>query len=249
VKQFASTLFPRLILTVLTISSAALAADPTFETYARFLDDYVCPEGVVYSRIGGDSRLDAIAGELAAVTQAQFDALAKSDQIAFLLNAYNYHTVALIVGHYPLKTGIRDIEKPWDKKFVTLFGARVSLNHIEHELLRKRYDEPRIHFALNCASKGCPPLAREPYRGAELDRQLDRAANEFLSDTTRNRVQDGKLWLSQILDWYGADFEKKYGNFDTYVTTTLKLDGKYKVKFLEYDWSLNEAPPCTKQRE
>jgi len=225
------------------------AFDLTFDTYARFLEDYVCPEGVVYSRIGGDPRIEAIAAEFASLPESEFKALPSSDQIAYLVNAYNFHTIALIVRHYPLSTGIRDIEKPWDQKFISLFGAKVSLNHIEHDLLRKNYPDPRVHFALNCASIGCPPLRRAPYRGAELDQQLSRATRAFVADTSRNRVEGDKLMLSQIIDWYGGDFQKPYGRAARFVQDLLSLTGKYKVKYLDYDWSLNEAPPCTKQRE
>ncbi len=245
----ADHVFGRVVLGLIACATVGRAFDLTYQGYAQFLAEYLCPEGVVYSRIGGDPRIETIARELAALSEQEFDALPTADQVAYLINLYNFHTVALIVRHYPLTTGIRDIDKPWDREFIPLFGQNVSLNHIEHDLLRKDYDEPRIHFALNCASKGCPRLSPQPYRGAALEPQLDEVARQFLGDTTHNRIEGGKLWLSEIFDWYGNDFKGRYNGYLPYVMKVLGLSGTYKVKFLDYDWTLNEAPPCSRQRE
>lgn len=236
----------RVWILAVTMTTAALAFDNTYQAYAGFLADYVCPEGVSYSTIAGDERLESIAADWEQVTRKEFESWSETEQIAFLINEYNFHTIALIARHYPLKTGIRDIDKPWDQEFVTLFGEPVSLNHIEHKVLRKQYNEPRIHFALNCASESCPPLVETPFTGAKLDEQLDAVASSFLNDSTRNRLEGGKLYLSKIFQWYGGDFKGTYGGYEQYVSQVLGLKEAPRVKFLEYDWSLNEAPPCRK---
>jgi hypothetical protein len=220
------------------------AFDLTYGSYATFLESYVCPEGVAYSEIAGDPQVAAVGAEFASLSAEAFSKLSTEDQIAFLVNAYNFHTIALVSKHYPLKSGIRDIGKPWDLKFIRLFGETVSLNHIEHDLLRSNYSEPRVHFALNCASRSCPVLPDRPFVGSALETQLAKAAKAFLADTTRNRVDGDKLMLSQIFQWYGGDFSDRYGSYQEFVMGVLGLTGKYRVKFLEYDWSLNGVSPC-----
>lgn len=234
------------VLAVMVVSWRCLAFDATYAAYASFLERYVCPEGVVYSQIGGDSLLDIVSTDMASLSRSAFDALTKEEQIAYLTNVYNFHTVALITRHYPLKTGIRDIAKPWDTPFVPLFGAKVTLNHIEHEILRKNYDEPLVHFALNCASIGCPRLQPVPFSGSQLTSQLQSAALTFLTDSTQNRFDGKKLYLSQIFDWYGGDFRARYGDYTTFAADMMGVKGKPKVKFIAYNWSLNETPPCRK---
>jgi hypothetical protein len=198
---------------------------------------------VIYRELVKDTAAAAVEKQFASVTSTQYDAMNGNDRIAYLINVYNFYTLLLIKGHYPVKS-IRDVDKPWDTKFVPLFGDRVSLNHIEHEILRKQFNEPRLHFALNCASAGCPALAREAYTGGQLDRQLDNAAKVFLSDTTKNRIDGTKLKLSKIFQWYGADFKAKYGGYERYVKQVMELDGTFRVSFTEYDWNLNEVQSC-----
>ena len=169
--------------------------------------------------------------------------------MAFLLNAYNAYTLKLITDRYPLKS-IKDIggwfSGPWDQPVVKLFGETITLNTVEHKILRKDYSEPRIHFALVCAAKGCPPLRGEAYVAARLNGQLDDQAKLFLANPAKNRVDvaNHTVYLSPIFKWYGSDFEKKSGS----VLTALKpyWPGKavatddFKIRYTDYDWSLNE---------
>lgn len=210
--------------------------------------------------------LESYLASLSAVKKAEFNGWNKAQQMAFLINAYNGFTLDLIVQHYPVKS-IKDIggvfENRWKKKFFKLFGEDSYLDKIEHETLRKVgvYNEPRIHFAVNCASIGCPSLREEAFTAEKLDKQLDEQAVRFLSDRTRNRFANGKLELSMIFKWFREDFESGYKGFDGKGTPAksreeyfaqyakqltdapadqqLIANGKVPLAFIDYDWSLN----------
>jgi len=194
------------------------------------------------------------------VSQAEFDRWAKDDQLAFLINAYNARTVQLIVDADPGLKSIRDLgsllQSPWKKRFIPLLGETRSLDDIEHGLIRGsgRYGDPRIHFAVNCASIGCPALSAEAYVGARLDAQLERATRLFLADRTRNRAGTSGLEVSSIFRWYGEDFEagwrgaRSLGAFLALYGDALGLDteqrrrlaaGQMRISYLDYDWRLN----------
>jgi catechol 2,3-dioxygenase-like lactoylglutathione lyase family enzyme len=222
-------------------SGPAKAENTLFQKCDEFLQKYVCSEGVDYARIKQDNAIAAPIRELTFVDQAAYDSFPEPDKIAYLINVYNLFTIDLIVNHFPLKVGIRDIDKPWSNAFVPLFGTRVSLDYIEHQLLRKKFSEPRIHFALVCASTSCPALSNRAYSGSKLGTQLTEAATKFLTDTAKNRVEGTILELSQLFDWYGADFTKTYGGYQDFVKRTLGLHGNYTVKFIDYDWHLNNS--------
>ena len=163
-------------------------------------------------------RLTQYLNSLAKVEKSTFDGWSKADQLAFLINAYNAYTVDLILTEYPKIESIRDLggffSSPWKKEIAPLLGKTRTLDEIEHELIRGQnettegYNEPRIHFAVNCASIGCPALREEAYVGARLDSQLDAQTKRFLADTSRNRMNGNTLKLSRIFDWYSEDFEK-----------------------------------------
>ena len=198
---------------------------------------------------------------LAAVSRGQFDAWPQASQLAFLINAYNAWTVELILGSYPGLQSIKDLgslfRSPWKKSFIPLFGGQLSLDDIEHGLIRgaKRYDDPRIHFAVNCASIGCPALANRAYQGESLHRQLEEATRLFLADRSRNRLEGSTLWVSAIFSWYREDFTHGWrgastlGQFLALYGDSLALGdeevarlraGEIPIDFLPYDWRLND---------
>ena len=207
-----------------------------------------------------EGTLQTYLDKLAETTQAEFDAWSKDKQLAFLINAYNAWTVEFILTEYPDLDSIKDLgsvfNSPWDKEFIPLLGKTVSLNDIEHGLIRgsDRYNDPRIHFAVNCASIGCPALREEAYTADKLEQQLTQQAVRFLTDSSRNYIKDNNLYLSSIFKWYGEDFEAGFrgtqsiqGFLNLYVDalqlteqqqSTLKAQ-EFKVKFLDYDWNLN----------
>lgn len=211
------------------------------------------------------NQLKAYLDSLTAVTQSEFKAWGKSKQLAFLINAYNAWTVELIVSNlasdkYPNLKSIKELghffSSPWSKRFIPLLGKTRSLDNIEHDLIRgsDKYNDPRIHFALNCASIGCPALRSEAYTASKLEAQLHAQTIRFLSDTTRNFAQDSTLNLSSIFKWYSDDFEKGFrgahslNEFILQYPDALKLipaqqkalkNGDMNIQFLNYDWNLN----------
>jgi len=200
---------------------------------------------------------------LSAVSGAQFGAWPRAQRMAFLINAYNAFTVELILAHHPVGS-IKDIgsdlfDNRWKRKFFRLLGQDSYLDRIEHEILRKpgSYDEPRVHFALNCASIGCPMLREEAYVAQRLDAQLEQQAVRFLSDRSRNRVNaQGRLEVSKIFDWFKEDWSSGYRGIasreayfaryaglltDDAEHRKLVAGGRAPLTFLDYDWSLNDA--------
>ena len=216
---------------------------------------------VDYAGFGaGHDRLRRYLASVSAVTWAEFDRWDKPSQLAFLVNAYNAFTVELILTRYPDVKSIKDLgsllRSPWKKSFIPLLGETRSLDDIEHGLIRApgRYDDPRIHFAVNCASIGCPALRPEAFTGERLDAQLEDAAKMFLSDRTRNRLEGKTLRVSSIFKWYRGDFEKGWRGasslpaFLALYRQALGLDetaagrlasGGIDIDFLDYDWRLN----------
>jgi len=196
------------------------------------------------------------------VSQADFDRWSSDTQLAFLINAYNAWTVELILTKYPDLNSIKDLggffSSPWKKAFIPLFGREVSLDHIEHALIRGagRYHEPRIHFAVNCASIGCPALRNKAYTPALLDAQLEEQTQLFLQDKSRNRLEGDQLQVSEIFKWYRDDFEQGWRNAETLAAflvlyaEALELDaeqqtklqqGQIAIRYLDYDWQLNDS--------
>ncbi|HZH01920.1 MAG TPA: DUF547 domain-containing protein, partial [Flavisolibacter sp.] len=171
----------------------------------------------------------------------------ENDQKAFWINAYNAFTVALIVKHYPVKS-IKDIggkiykvNTPWDIRFITIGGKKYDLNNIEHGILRKKYNDPRIHFALVCASISCPRLRSEAYTGAQLDAQLEDDGRDFLADKSKNRITAERADLSKYFSWYKGDFTKN-GSLVDFINkySQTKINSNTKIGSIEYNWNLNE---------
>ena len=203
---------------------------------------------------------------LSAVPRSEFDGWSKPQRMAFLINAYNAYTVELVLTQYPALKSIKDIgsliQSPWKKMFFPLFGKATSLDDIEQSMLRLRgaYDDPRIHFALNCASIGCPMLREEAYVAERLDAQLNAQAERFMSDRSRNRYNaaSGELEVSKIFDWYGDDFKLGHQGIASVAAFMARYAVKLtdvpaeqdklrtqaaRVAFLDYDWRLNDAHP------
>lgn len=173
----------------------------------------------------------------------------KEEQLAYWINAYNAFTVKLIVDNYPVKS-IKDlgpalkipmIKDVWHYKFFKIGGQESSLDEIEHSILRKEFEEPRIHFAINCASVSCPPLLNEAFEAAKIDTQLEKVARGFVNDSSRNKITPGAVQLSSIFSWFEGDFTKK-GSLIDFLNqySQVKIKPGAKVSYLDYDWNLNE---------
>lgn len=172
----------------------------------------------------------------------------KRDQrLAYWINAYNAFTLKLVTDHYPvnsikdIKKGIPFINSVFDLKFIRIEAATYDLNNIEHGIIRAKFNDARIHFALNCASGSCPNLHKRAYTATQLDRQLDQAARNFLSDNSKNMLKPESVQLSKIFSWYRGDFKKEGSLIDfinRYAPVQMNKDAK--IDYLKYDWGLNE---------
>ena len=163
----------------------------------------------------------------------------KAEKLAYWINAYNAFTVKLIINNYPLKS-IKEISKPWDLRFFTLGKKRYNLNEIEHEILRKM-EEPRIHFGINCASVSCPTLLNRAFVASKLEDQLNLMTITFLADGSKNKLTEELVELSRVFKWFSKDF-KQEGSLIDFLNkySNIKISPKAKIRYQEYNWSLNE---------
>ncbi|CAM1359356.1 DUF547 domain-containing protein [Tenacibaculum xiamenense] len=162
---------------------------------------------------------------------------------AFWVNAYNAYTIKLILDNYPLKS-ITNIKKggkdAWNIKFAKVGGKNYTLNHIEHEILRKKFNDPKIHVGVNCASGSCPQLGNFAFTEANYEAKTDALMKKFVNDTKRNKISGDKVQISKIFEWFKGDFTKNGSLIDflnKYSNT--KISSNAKIKYLQYDWSLN----------
>jgi len=252
-----------IFLSVLFVSGLYAGSEDGKDSHGLFtelLTQYVHDGKVNYNELRKDDRLDKYLSQL---SQTSPDGIEdEKEKLAFWINAYNAFTLKIICDNYPVKS-IKDLSfggsvignvlntTVWDKKFVEINGSKMSLNHIEHEIIRKNFNNPGIHFALVCAAVSCPPLRSEAYEGYKLDDQLKEQGKVFFCDKSKNyfEVDKGIAHLSKILDWYGSDF----GANDTEVLRSIarflpaqiasaleKNPGNWKIEYNDYDWSLNE---------
>jgi hypothetical protein len=245
---------------------AAAAFDRTHAAWTALLARHVgwndagTATTVDYAGFGRDrAALDAYTDGLAAVAERDFAAWPAADRLAFLVNAYNAHTIALVLTRHPDLASIKDLggffASPWKQRVAPLLGATRTLDEIEHRMIRGGVGaaEPRVHFALNCASIGCPALRPEAYRGADLEAQLADQTRRFLSDRTRNRYDPARdrLEVSKIFEWYGDDFAEAAGSVPRWLASfarELADDPEARERiaaarlvFLDYDWRLNDV--------
>jgi hypothetical protein len=167
------------------------------------------------------------------------DTWTKNAKLAYWINAYNVLTIDLILRHYPIKS-IKDIKKPWEQRYWKLGNKWFNLNEIEHDILRKM-NEPRIHFAIVCASFSCPKLQNKAFEASNLEEQLSKATKEFLRDSTRNELSENTLNLSKIFQWFSKDF-KQNGALINFLNqySDVKISNHAKKRFMDYNWDLNE---------
>lgn len=219
---------------------------------------------VDYAAMQGEhAALEAYLAQISAVSEPTFSRWTQEQRLAFLINAYNAFTIELILTRYPDLNSIRELgstfSSPWKEPFFILLGSRRSLDDIEHGMIRKpgAFDDPRVHFALVCASVGCPMLRNEAYVADQLDAQLDDGMRRFLADRTRNRYDPvgRRLDVSLIFDWYGSDFAQGHRGFNSVAATLAQFaneladdpadqaairDASVPIGFLDYDWRLND---------
>ena len=246
ITMLAATLL--LLISVSTWATAPTAIDHS--AFDKLLKKHVNEKGQVdYKGFKADEK--AFNGYLEMLSKnAPTDKWAKNDQMAYWINAYNAYTIRLILDNYPVKS-IKDIgpkkqipfvTTPWAKKFFTIGGEKTSLDNIEHGTLRKKFDDPRIHFALVCASISCPRLRNEAFTAAKLDAQLDDQGSDFLNNPTKNAVSNDKTTLSKYFDWYKGDWNENGKSVVEWVNkySKNKITKDTQISFLDYNWNLNE---------
>jgi hypothetical protein len=172
----------------------------------------------------------------------------KDEELTYWINAYNAFTIQLILDNADKNiTSIKDIgskikipfvNTPWDVKFINIGGDKMDLNNIEHGIIRKKFKEPRIHFALVCAAMSCPPLRNEAFTAKNLDKQLQDQGEKFINDASKNKITPNSIKVTKILDWYGGDFNKsKVDIVNDYSKTKVNKDAT--VSYMDYNWALN----------
>ncbi len=236
-----------LILAAMLVCSQANALDHA--GLDLLLRQVVHNQGVDYpALLSRQSQLDEYLAALAAVDPVTFSSWQDSEQMAYWINAYNAFTIKMMVKYYPvasikdIKKGIPFVNTVWDIKFINIEGNVYDLNNIEHGIIRKYFDEPRIHFAVNCASVSCPKLLNRAFMADELESQLTAAAEGFLADPLRNNTAEGKV--SSIFSWFKGDFTKKADSLIEFINRYApnKIPSDTKLEFLDYDWRINESP-------
>lgn len=234
----------------LSTSTSATPPNVDHTLFGQLLKKYVDQKGMVnykgFKREQGELRnyLNLLS------RNPPTDQWTRNDQMAYWINAYNAFTIELILNHYPVRS-IKDIGSkikipfvttPWAAKFFKIGNEPTSLDYIEHGILRKKFNDPRIHFALVCAAVSCPPLRSEAYVGSQLDAQLNDQGQRFFGDPTKNVVTSGRARLSKILDWYGGDFKKNGQTLAKWINryAAAKMMENAPVSYQEYNWALNE---------
>ena len=164
----------------------------------------------------------------------------REEKLAYWINAYNAYTIKLVIDSYPLKS-IKDLEDPWNKKFFKIDGVWHSLGELEHKILRK-FGDPRIHFAINCASISCPVVWNRAYTADNLHEALDIQTGKFINDPERNTITSTVVNVSKIFSWYKKDFKVNGGDVKDFINryATVKISNQPKRGYKEYDWRLNE---------
>lgn len=262
-------------MSVFIIAASLYAGSFDYSAYDQLLQQYVKNGLVNYQDLKSDQHLlTEFLQQVSQVDANEFSSWSENEKKAFWINSYNAITIYGILQNYPIQWGgfmakrrfpqssIRQISKFWDTPFVKILGEDITLNQIEHEILRKKFADPRIHFVLVCASIGCPVLENHVFLPDNLDARMDDAAKAFITNPDKVRLdKDGKkLYLSSIFDWYKKDFKSskktkndltKYGDKDRSVIEfvisylpetdrTFVLQNQPKIKYLHYDWTLND---------
>jgi hypothetical protein len=262
-KLFRSLTCALALLSIVTVAPAAgldnAQWDGLLQRHVRLLDGGNATQVDYAGMLAERAQLREYLAAIAAVKPKLFASWSKADQLALLINAYNAWTVELVLSGDPQIDSIKDLgslfQSPWKQQFINLLGKTRSLDELEHQLIRGEhgYQEPRVHFALNCASIGCPALQAEAYSGSTLEQQLNDAQQHFLADRSRNRLSGESLQVSSIFKWYREDFELNGQSLADYLAAQANaldltqsqrqqlLDGQIEIEFLDYDWRLNRA--------
>lgn len=229
---------PEKINTIPKITKTAPLQKPVLShtIFDKFLNDNIKGSNVDYKGMVGDRLALEKYLQILADNPVQSN-WSKSKKMAYWINAYNAFTIKLILNNYPIKSITKlDNGKPWDRKWIKLGGKTLSLNDIENNILRPQFNDARIHFAVNCAAKSCPPIWNHAWTASNLNSTLDKRAKAFINGKL-NTISADHIQVSKIFDWYKADFGNLIEYLNKYSTTKINADAK--IDYVEYDWSLN----------
>ncbi len=219
--------------------AAKTSQDQNQDAWDRLLRKYVSPSGNVdYKSLKSEKQ--SLEDYLKYLEENPVEAdWTKEQKMAFWINAYNAFTIKLILDHYPVSS-IKKLHggKPWDVKWIRLNGQVYSLNNIEHDILRPQFKDARIHFAINCAAKSCPPLLNQSLTAENLDRLLNQQTRNFINNPKFNSLKKNEVEISKLFEWYAEDF----GNVIEYLKkySDAPINKNAKVKYKDYNWELNE---------
>lgn len=219
--------------------------------YDEILQKYVVGTRFDYEAISKNpADLEKLHGYVDFLETLNPEEMSRNDALAYWINLYNAATLELVLKNYPVKS-IKAIGwyifSPWEKNVVKVNGQWLTLNQIENEIIRPRFKDARIHFALNCASIGCPPLANHAYVGAKLDQQLDAAVRRALNDDHWVRVETDRILLTAIFNWYQQDFVEYAGSVRQFIARYREkdkqaiLDESRPLEYMDYNWNLNKV--------
>jgi Protein of unknown function, DUF547 len=228
------------------IANAALGrtSDNWTESYDRLLKKYVTPSGVKYAAWKGNANdLQELGSVVESIGTANVSAMGKNDQLAFYINAYNAWILHEALEKYPTKSVKDTFFTFFTGKRIKVAGEQTSFNQLEKETIRSKFGDPRVHFALNCASQSCPPLNPEAFRGSSLEPQMEKLARNFVNSPKGVSYQEATKTaeLSKIFDWYKGDFKEDGPIAFINKRRSTPLPSDVKITYQEYDWSLNEA--------
>lgn len=229
----------RIILVVL-IAVQGFAQNFDYKSYTDLLSGHVSSKGNVnYDKLKMNvEELNAVVADFEKTQPKK--SWSRNEILAYYINSYNLHTLKKVIDNYPTKS-IKNIRNAWDDSFITLGTKKISLSYIEHNILRKM-NEPRIHFAINCASFSCPNLLNKPFLPQTLESQLETATKEFINDATKNDIAESEIQISEIFNWFSGDFKTKKTSLIDFLNkySKVKINEKAKIRYLDYNWNLNK---------
>lgn len=220
-------------------------------TYDKLLKTYVKRGGVLYdSFISNPDDLKRLSDYIDRLEEINPTELPHENELAYWINLYNAATLELVLKHYPVES-IKEIggpsNSPWKRNVVSIAGRELSLDEIENNIIRKRFYDARIHFALNCAAVGCPPLVNQAFEPEKLDMQLDEISHNVLNDNRWVRITHEEIQVTKLFQWYEEDFQQFSGSVREFIARyrpedrIFLLDAKHVITFFDYDWQLNKT--------
>lgn len=248
--------------TALSARQASAGFDHSYGQWTEVLRSCVRDDGFDYAKLKQDrSKLDAVLATLQGVTPEELAGWSEKQRFAFWINTYNAFCIQKVIDNYPLESirklgGAFGLNSVFDKGFILMKAHHpgkkneaLSLNDVEHEILRRQFKDARLHAAINCASKSCPPLRGEAFTAEELEAQLDGQMRAFVNDSARNHIDPARkeLEVSEIFKWFAEDFERDAKSVKDYLLRfatpdKAELVRSAKLRYLDYDWRLNDVP-------